>query len=294
MFLRENPDITELLLPEQGKLDLDIAANICTNLKLADLRGFTCRPESVRKLARQNKKLRWVTLPVGCSEENIETLLHHCTALGILQVDSPQGTGQWLRLLPRSIEELKITGLEEPLEQLLPPEGLDGLMTLDLISCSGVTDYTLACLPYLAHGLGGLLIDDCPGVTSGGLRHLQKLAQLEALHLYVMEGVTTNDMLDSLHGCSGLTELRLGGIERPEAAIPAAAICTLAAANGNLSTLYIDTTLAHSQAVLDALLQADLSNASNGKTRTVRFYVPDPVHTQLKGPPTGSRVILER
>ena len=56
------------------------------------------------------------------------------------------------------LTQLYPTGLEAPLQQCLPRTGLAGLGSLDLRSCRGVTDETLASLPDLAPGLQQLRI----------------------------------------------------------------------------------------------------------------------------------------
>ena len=67
---------------------------------------------------------------------------------------------------------------------------------------------------------------DCPKVTASGLLHLGSLTRLEDITLYGgPSSVVTDAVLDSLHSCSGLEELRLGDLRRPpETAIPAAAV----------------------------------------------------------------------
>ena len=101
-------------------------------------------------------------------------------------------------------------------------------------------------------------------------------------------------MLDSLHGCSELVTLTLGDTGRRETGIPVAAVSRLAAACRKLLKLFVHTTAANSQAMLDALHPTELGSDSGGEPRTVWLYVPDPVLSQLRRPPAGSRIGLGR
>ena len=259
---------------------------------MADLRGFSCRAESLGKLARQNSQLTEVFLPAGCYDKDIEALLRPSTALEDLTVYSPDGPGQWLQLLPHTLRTLRITGLEAPLEQCLSQAGLAGLQTLDLHSSRGVTDRTLACLPGLTPGLDKLFIDNCGGVTAVGLHKLERLTQLSGLWLSRFPSGITAEMLDSLHGCSELAVLRLGHPERPQTAIPVAAVSRVAAACRKLYKLHVHTAAANCQAVPDFLLQTDLGSGSDGKPRAVWLCVPGT--EELRRPPADSRIKLYR
>ena len=69
-------------------------------LEEADPTEFSVTAGSVRRLARRNSQQGKVTLPAGCSEEQLEALLRPLEHLWHLSaVVAPAGTGPWLRLL---------------------------------------------------------------------------------------------------------------------------------------------------------------------------------------------------
>ena len=89
-----------------------IPAATCHALEKANLRSFKLRVSALRRLARANaSSLRELTLPAGISDWQLEALLEPLKALERLDV-SPlvDSSGKWLRLLPKSLTRLDITG----------------------------------------------------------------------------------------------------------------------------------------------------------------------------------------
>ena len=160
---------------------------------------------------------------------------------------------------------------------------------LTLSNCGRVSDSTLACLHRRAPRLHTLTIADCPGVTANGLGRLNKLFVLMSLAL---KGVVTDAMLDSLHGCSQLEYLCLGGIQGPpEMTISVAAVLRLLVACGGLYQVNIHTTAASSQALIDALHQTDLGRDGCGDLRSICLGIPGPIYRQLTlRQPSHSRI----
>ena len=66
------------------------------------------------------------------------------------------------------LTQLYLTGLEAPLENCWPEEGLRYLNDLFVHDCSGVTDVTLARLPGLAPRLTGLFLSGEQGASQMG------------------------------------------------------------------------------------------------------------------------------
>ena len=89
-----------------------IPAATCHALEKANLRGFKLRVSALRRLARANaSSLRELTLPAGISDWQLEALLEPLKALERLDVSPPvDSSGKWLRLLPKSLKRLDITG----------------------------------------------------------------------------------------------------------------------------------------------------------------------------------------
>ena len=412
LMVLHNPEMTKLMPPEgyqspdfsigeeqETQLDLSIVTRQCRHLENVDLRGFRLTTETLSSLAQLNRRLWFVTLPDGCTDELLEALLENTTlSLVSLKMGKTRGTGRWLRYLPEGIKtletggleaplerwwppagrrylwrlllhdcrgltdstlsrlpelaprlvclllgggsgvtlrgleqlgqlyglqqlgvgplartgadadpvhafrwlqnipnlltNLRITGLEAPLERWHPERGLPSLKMLTVTNCSGVSDSTIACLPDLAPQLHTLTIADCPEVTASGLVHVTRLPRLRTLYL---KGTVTDTMLDSLQSCSGLRYLRLGTIQGPpEATVTAAAVSRLAVACRGLSELCIHTTAANGQALVDALHRTELGRDGAGNARLIRLGIPDPVYSQLRSPPSGSRITLAK
>ncbi|KAF0295615.1 hypothetical protein FJT64_006896 [Amphibalanus amphitrite] len=87
-------------------------AATCHALEKANLRGFKLRVSALRRLARANaSSLRELTLPAGINDWQLEALLEPLKALERLDVSPPvDSSGKWLRLLPKSLKRLDITG----------------------------------------------------------------------------------------------------------------------------------------------------------------------------------------
>ena len=292
LIAQTNPDMTSLPTSSHGRLDLRVVASSCKNLTSADLRGFTITGESLARLVRRNGRLEALTLPGGCSRDQLRPLIQS-SSLRRVTVEAP--TCDMSQCLPENLQTLVIRGLEVPLKQFLSRQAdLTGLKWLYLSSCRGLTNRSLASLAFLTPGLQGLTIADCPGLTAIGLQHLGKLAKLRTFKLSDMPAGSIPDvMLDSLHGCSDLKELCLGDLERPlETAIPAAAVSRLVVACRKLEKVYLHTTAANNQDVLDALLRTDFGSDSGGNRRTVKLVVPDPVYSKTEKPPFNSRITL--
>ena len=297
LIAQTNPAMTSLQSPTrepaQGGLDLGVVASSCKNLTSADLRGFTITGESLARLVRRNGRLEALTLPDGCSRDQLRPLVHSAS-LRRLTVEAP--TCDMFQCLPENLQTLDINGLEVPLKQCLSRQaGLADLELLHLRSCRGVTNRCLASLSYLTPGLRALTIADCSWVTASGLQHLSKLAKLWGLNLPGMPAGTIPDvMLDSLHGCSELKELCLGDLERPlETAIPAASVSRLVLACRKVKEMFLHTTTAaNSQDVLDALFHTELGSDSGGNRRTIKLFVPCPVYYKTDRLPWNSRITL--
>ena len=294
LIARENPGMTKLQVPgapNQGRLDLCVVAYSCENLASADLRSFTITGDALSTLVNKNGRLEEIKLPGGCSQDQLRPL-SQSASLRHITLNAPNG--DVTECLPKDLKKLYIGDLEIPLEQCLPQSGLPDLKNLELCDCRGVTD--LASLPDRAPALEQLCIFDSPGITAGGLQHLGRLKKLDHLWLqHLPVGVNPHVLLQSLSACTELTQLYLGDFEQPtEVAISAAAISRLAVVCRKLFKLWVHTTAANAQAVLDALLQADLGSDSRGRPRAIEFIVPEPACSKLRKPPSESRITLWR
>ncbi|XP_043243575.1 uncharacterized protein LOC122392589 isoform X2 [Amphibalanus amphitrite] len=110
---QDQPKMTELRAPTaETDTDLRLVAATCHALEKANLRGFKLRVSALRRLARANaSSLRELTLPAGISDWQLEALLEPLKALERLDVSPPvDSSGKWLRLLPKSLRRLDITG----------------------------------------------------------------------------------------------------------------------------------------------------------------------------------------
>ena len=294
LIAQTNPDMTSLPTSSQVMLDLRVVASSCKNLTFADLRGFTITGESLARLVRRNGRLEALTLPGGCSRDQLRPLIHSAS-LRRLTVEAP--TCDMFQCLPENLQMLDISGLEVSLKQFLSLQaGLTGLKQLHLRSCRGVANRSLASLSYLTPGLQELTIADSPGVTAGGLQHLSKLAKLWLLRLPNMPTSSIPDVvLDSLRGCSELKQFCLGDVDRPlETDIPAAAVSRLVVACRKLKHVCLHTSIANNHDVLDSLLQTDLSSDSGGNRRTVMLAVPEAVCSRPDWLPFNSQIMLGR
>ena len=286
LIAQTNPDMTSLPTSSHGRLDLRVIASSCKNLTSADLRGFTITGESLARLVRRNGRLEALTLPGGCSRDQLRPLVHSAS-LRRLTVEAP--TCDMFQCLPENLQMLDISGLEVSLKQFLSHQaGLTSLKWLYLRSCRGVTKRSLASLSYRTPGLQELTTADCRGVTACGLQHLSKLTKLKVLDLPDMPAGVIPDMLGSLHDCSELKKLILGNVDRPlETAIPAAAMCRLVLACRKLKHVCLHTTTANNQDVLDALVQTDLGSDSGGNRRSLALVVPSHVYIKTELPVVG-------
>ncbi|KAF0296406.1 hypothetical protein FJT64_000575 [Amphibalanus amphitrite] len=110
---QDQPKLTELRAPTaETDTDLRLVADTCHALEKANLRGFKLRVSALRRLARANaSSLRELTLQAGISDWQLEALLEPLKALERLDVSPPvDSSGKWLRLLPKSLRRLDITG----------------------------------------------------------------------------------------------------------------------------------------------------------------------------------------
>ncbi|KAF0299575.1 hypothetical protein FJT64_027705 [Amphibalanus amphitrite] len=157
--VQDQAKLTELRAPTaETDTDLRLVAATCHGLEKANLRGFKLRASALRRLARANaSSLRELTLPAGISDWQLEALLEPLKALERLDVSPPvDSSGKWLRLLPKSLRRLDITGsgmTREPAKYgRCPSEGL-------LVGIKQGTDTLLDQLAALAtHTVTGLFI----------------------------------------------------------------------------------------------------------------------------------------
>ncbi|KAF0292842.1 UPF0612 protein [Amphibalanus amphitrite] len=111
--VQDQPKMTELQAPTaETDTDLRLVAATCHSLEKANLHGFKLRVSALRRMAHANaSSLRELTLPAGISDWQLEALLEPLKALERLDVSPPvDSSGKWLRLLPKSLKRLDITG----------------------------------------------------------------------------------------------------------------------------------------------------------------------------------------
>ncbi|KAF0297011.1 hypothetical protein FJT64_005558 [Amphibalanus amphitrite] len=289
--VKDQPDMTSLKAP---------IAETYTDIRLvADLRGFKLRVSALRRLARANaSSLRELTLPAGIGDCQLEALLEPLEALGRLYVSPPvDSTGEWLRLLPKSLKTLEITADQQITRRNWRTSTVSNCtrktirsgMTRSPVSfyeyfysklSVGVqlaTDKLLDQLSVLSnrqpdYQVTHLVILESPSVTPGALaRLLASFTSLKWVKLGVV-GATLETTLAALHGCSGLEVLYLTD-PRPLTDIPAltesevAAVSRMAVTCRKLEELCLTSSAVNCQAVLTALLKTYLG-------RTIGLYVP--------------------
>ena len=111
---------TKCLLPRSGKYCIShqpttvfdyrpcrVTASCCKSLVTADLRGFTITEEALTSLVSNNGQLREITLPGGCSRDQLQPL-RRLTALQCMTLEAP--TGDITECLPENLLELDIAG----------------------------------------------------------------------------------------------------------------------------------------------------------------------------------------
>ncbi|XP_043245412.1 uncharacterized protein LOC122393459 isoform X2 [Amphibalanus amphitrite] len=275
--VQDQPKMTELQAPTaETDTDLRLVAATCHALQKVNLRGFKLRVSALRRLARANaSSLRELTLPAGISDWQLEALLEPLKALERLDVSPPvDSSGKWLRLLPKSLKRLDITGsgmTETPVyHPRWPTSGLD-------VGIKQGTDTLLEQLAVLAtRTVTGLAIIESLSVTTEATGRL--LAALTSLKdVGVGSGVICGTVLSALHGCSQLDTLDLQDT-RSLTDIPAltqsevAAVCRMAVTCRKLKNLYLTSSLENRQAVLTALHETDLG-CNSGQARTINFNV---------------------
>ncbi|XP_043240040.1 uncharacterized protein LOC122390795 [Amphibalanus amphitrite] len=290
---KDQPKMTSLKAPTAEKgTDIRLVVGSCHALQTADLRGFKLRVSALRRLARANaSSLRELTLPAGIGDCQLEALLEPLEVLERLNLSLPvNSTGKWLWLLPKSLKKLDITGsgmTRSPVSsvhssklrvgiQLATDKLLDQLSVLS----NRQPDYRVTTLTIL----------ESPSVTPGALaRLLASLTSLWWVKLGVV-GATLETKLAALRGCSELCGANLAD-PRPLTDIPAltqsevAAVSRMAVTCRKLEHLYLTSSAANCQAVLTALLKADLG-------RTIYLSVPRAVKGELSKPPNGSSVYV--
>ncbi|XP_043212050.1 uncharacterized protein LOC122376309 [Amphibalanus amphitrite] len=291
--------MTELQAPTaETDTDLRLVAATCHALEKANLRGFKLRVSALRRLARANaSSLRELTLPAGINDWQLEALLEPLKALERLDVSPPvDSSGKWLRLLPKSLRRLNITGsgmTREPVKYGVgrcPSEGL-------LVGVQLATDALLDQLAALAtHTVTGLVICESPSVTPEATgRLLATLTSLKDVTLHGA-GVISETVLSALHGCSQLDTVQLSDT-RSLADIPAltqsevAAVSRMAVTCRKLKNLYLISSINNRQAVLTTLHETNLG-CDSGQSRTINLWVPKSVLDKLTKPPNGSKICL--
>ncbi|XP_043245425.1 uncharacterized protein LOC122393467 isoform X2 [Amphibalanus amphitrite] len=295
--LQDQPKMTELQAPTaETDTDLRLVAATCHGLEKANLRGFKLRISALRRLARANaSSLRELTLPAGISDWQLEALLEPLKALERLDVSPPvDSSGKWLRLLPKSLKRLDITGSgltgAPVFNPRWPTSGLDVRVQL-------ATDTLLDQLAALAtRTVTGLFIYDSPSVTpEATVRLLAALTGLKDVTVFG-SGVIRDTVLAALHGCSQLDTVQLNDTRRLTD-IPAltqsdvAAVSRMAVTCRKLKTLFISSSIKNRQAVLTALHETDLG-CDNSQSRTINFKVPKSVYDKLTKPPNGSKITV--
>ncbi|XP_043201257.1 uncharacterized protein LOC122393461 [Amphibalanus amphitrite] len=295
--VQDQPKLPELQAPTaETDTDLRLVAATCHALEKANLRGFKLRVSALRRLARANaSSLRELTLPAGISDWQLEALLDPLKALERLDVSPPvDSSGKWLRLLPKSLRRLDITGsgmTRAPLTFVrCPSEGL-------LFGVQLATDTLLDQLAVLAtHSVTKLFINDSPSVTPEATgRLLAALISLKDVTLHGAGGISET-VLSALHGCSQLDTVQLSDT-RPLADIPAlaqsevAAVSRMAVTCRKLYRLYIKSSTENCQAVLTALHETDLGCDSD-QSRIIYLRVPESAYDKLTEPPNGSKIYL--
>ncbi|XP_043243571.1 uncharacterized protein LOC122392583 [Amphibalanus amphitrite] len=294
---QDQPKMTELRASTaETDTDLRLVAATCHALEKANLRGFKLRVSALRRLARANaSSLRELTLPAGISDWQLEALLEPLKALERLDVSPPvDSSGKWLRLLPKSLRRLDITGsgMTRTSHNFRrgPSEGL-------VVGVLSATDTLLDQLAVLAtHTVTELFIDESPSVTPEATgRLLTALTSLKDV-TFIGSGVICDTVLAALHGCSQLDTVELSDT-RPLTDIPAltqsevAAVSRMAVTCRKLYRLYIESSTENCQAVLTALHETDLG-CDSGQSRTIDFIVPKSVYDKLTKPPNGSKITV--
>ncbi|XP_043243561.1 uncharacterized protein LOC122392580 isoform X2 [Amphibalanus amphitrite] len=295
--VQDQPKMTELRAPTaETDTDLRLVAT-CHALEKANLRGFKLRVSALRRLARANgSSLRELTLPAGINDWQLEALLEPLKALERLDVSPPvESSGKWLRLLPKSLKTLDITGLgmtRTPLTfNRCPSEGL----VVGVLSATNILLDQLAALA--AHTVTQLLIRGSRSMTPEATGRL--LAALTSLRdvAVLIPGVISETVLSALHVCSQLDTLLLFDT-RPLTDIPAltqsevAAVSRMAVTCRKLYRLFIGSSTENCQAVLTALHDTDLG-CDSGQSRTINLCVPKSAYDQLTKPPKGSKICLQ-
>ncbi|XP_043243573.1 uncharacterized protein LOC122392585 [Amphibalanus amphitrite] len=290
---QDQPKMTELQAPTaETDTDLRLVAATCHALEKANLRGFKLRVSALRRLARANgSSLRELTLPAGINDWQLEALLEPLKALERLDVSPPvDSSGKWLRLLPKSLKRLDITGsgmTRAPLTFVrCPSEGL-------VVGVQLATDILLDQLAALAaHTVTKLFIRESPSVTPEATgRLLTALTSLTDVTL-VVSGVISETVPSALHGCSQLDTVQLSDT-RPLTDIPAltqsevAAVRRMAVTCRKLKNLHLTSSLENRQAVLTALHVTDLGY-DGGQSRTITLYVPKSIKDEIEEPSDSS------
>ncbi|XP_043201265.1 uncharacterized protein LOC122370067 [Amphibalanus amphitrite] len=294
---QDQPKLTELRAPTaETDTDLRLVAATCHALEKVNLRGFKLRASALRRLARANaSSLRELTLPAGISDWQLEALLEPLKALERLDVSPPvDSSGKWLRLLPKSLKRLDITGsgmTETPVyHPRWPTSGLD-------VGVQLATDTLLDQLTALAtHTVTGLKIRYSRSLTPEATgRLLTVLTTLKNVTL-CGSGFICDTVLVAFHGCSQLDTLEHYDT-RPLTDIPAltqsevAAVSRMAVTCRKLKTLFIGSSTENCQAVLTALHEADLG-CDGGQSRTINLWVAKSLLDKLTQPPNGSKIYL--
>ncbi|XP_043245421.1 uncharacterized protein LOC122393464 isoform X2 [Amphibalanus amphitrite] len=295
--VQDQPKLTELQAPTaETDTDLRLVAT-CHALEKANLRGFKLRVSALRRLTRANaSSLRELTLPAGISDWQLEALLEPLKALERLDVSPPvDSSGKWLRLLPKSLRRLDITGsgmTRQPVKYgRCPSEGL-------LVGVQLPTDTLLDQLAALAtHTVTGLFIPESPSVTPEAPGRL--LTALTSLKDVTIRGpgVICDTVLAALHGCSQLDTLELEDTRSltdipPLTQSEVAAVSRMAVTCRKLYRLFLTTSLESYSAVLTALHETDLG-CDSGQSRTIELWVPKSVYDKLNKPPNGSKISLQ-
>ncbi|XP_043240042.1 uncharacterized protein LOC122390797 [Amphibalanus amphitrite] len=293
--VKDQPDMTSLKAPiAETYTDIRLVADSCHALQTADLRGFKLRVSALRRLARANaSSLRELTLPAGIGDCQLEALLEPLEALGRLYVSPPvDSTGEWLRLLPKSLKTLEITGSGMTRS---PVSFYEYFYSKLSVGVQLATDKLLDQLSVLSnrqpdYQVTHLVILESPSVTPGALaRLLASFTSLKWVKLGVV-GATLETTLAALHGCSGLEVLYLTD-PRPLTDIPAltesevAAVSRMAVTCRKLEELCLTSSAVNCQAVLTALLKTYLG-------RTIGLYVPRAVGREFREPPEGYNVYV--
>ncbi|KAF0312091.1 hypothetical protein FJT64_001806 [Amphibalanus amphitrite] len=244
-------------------------------------------------LESKNNSIKKLCFPPGLSEKSLTNILQNSEGMEELLMTSPSdSTGQWIRLLPPSLNKLDVFGPGVTGEPAKLGVGRQPDHGLTVVIKQAGDDVINQLAKELGPRVTGLNMFNCPRVTAGALqRLLSALTGLEDVTLDCsLSGAITDASLAALYGCSQLRKMQLGRVSGLCTDIPVTAVSRLVVTCRKLEKLLFLSTEELTQRVLDALVQADLGKSDDGTPRTLRFKVPAPVYEKLRKPPSTSSI----